>query len=140
MKDYILQSSKIRCAEIYARLLRTLTKDKYYLSPDVTAAKLAQQIDCTPRYISAAVQIATGHNFSALLNTLRLREACRRLASPTYAQRTVEEVGMTCGYRSRQAFYTAFSRHLDCTPLQWRNQARSGKRTDIPSSLKDPTA
>lgn len=131
MKDYVAHSNQSRCMELYAKLLQQLTQNKLYLSPDVTAARLAEVLDCSPRHISAAVQIGANCNFNALLNGLRLKEVCRRLSSPRLIAHTVEDIGLSCGFRSRQAFYLAFERHMGVTPLQWREaHLQKGKKRD----------
>ena len=122
MKEYTLRQSAVKSADIYMRLLTLLTTRKRFLAPDVTAAKLAEELNCSPRNISMALQSSTGRNFSHLLNDLRLREVCRRLTSPRYASSTVEDIGLACGYKTRQAFYIAFQRHLGTTPSLWREQ------------------
>lgn len=114
--------SSRHCAEIYAQVLNLLVVEKLYLSPDTTAVSLAERIGCTPRQISACVQMNSEGNFRTLINSMRLKEVCRRLASPRYASMSVEDIGLTCGFRSRQAFYLAFGREHNCSPAQWREQ------------------
>lgn len=125
MKEYARRLSAVNNADIYVRLLKLLTVEKLYLNPDVTAASLAERLDCKPRHISGAVLVATGNNYSHLINTLRLKEVCRRLTSSRYKDSTIEDIGLTCGYQSRQAFYVAFKRQMGCTPAEWRE--RGGK-------------
>lgn len=120
MKAYVTRQSQTQTARIYVQLLSLLSVEKLYLDPNTTAALLAQKIGCEPRNISAAVQASTGANFPTLINSMRLREVCKRLTSPRYADMTVEDIGLSCGYKSRQAFYTAFHRLYDCTPKEWR--------------------
>ncbi len=122
MKEYLTRQSQKLNTEIFTRLLQLLTENKRYTSPDVTAAKLAAMMGGAPRNISVAVQNNTGQNFSHLLNTLRLREACRKLTSPRYKSISVEEIGLSCGYKSRQAYYIAFQRHMKTTPAEYRVQ------------------
>lgn len=122
MKDYLKRQSAERSNEIYLQILTLLTREKRFLSPDITAVRLAAEIGCQTRHISMALQSITGHNFNHLLNDMRLREVCRRLASSRYAQTTVEDIGLSCGYKTRQAFYIAFQRHLGMTPVQWRER------------------
>lgn len=122
MKDYLKSSNQARCMELYASVLRRLTEGKRYLSSNVTAEQLAHEMECTPRQLSAAVQIGSGKNFSALINGLRLKEVCRRMSSLRYKSQTVEDIGLGCGFKSRQAFYVAFEKQMAETPLQWREQ------------------
>lgn len=109
-----------RADELYIRILQKLTGEKLYRDPKYTTAKLARDLHTNTRYISAAVAVSTGQNYCALVNGLRLRDACKMLRSPKYAHLTAEEIGLLSGFSSRQAFYTAFSRIYDCTPREYR--------------------
>lgn len=109
-----------RAAQLFAKILEKLTADKLYRDPKFTAQRLAEELQTNTRYISAAVALHTGDNYNALVNSLRLRDACRMLRSTRYAQYTAEEIGLLSGFSSRQAFYSAFHRSKNCTPRQYR--------------------
>lgn len=111
-----------RANELYIRILKQLTAGKLYRDPAYNTARLAADLQTNTRYISAAVAVCTGGNYSALVNGLRLRDACRMMLSPNYRKLTVEEIGLLAGFASRQAFYLAFRRVYDCTPLAYRRR------------------
>jgi len=109
-----------RAAQLFVKILEKLTTGKLYRDPKFTAQKLAEELHTNTRYISAAVALHTGDNYNALVNSFRLRDACRMLRSARYAQYTAEEIGLLSGFSSRQAFYLAFHRNKNCTPRQYR--------------------
>lgn len=111
-----------RAYALYVRLLEKLTKEKLYRDPKYTAAQLARDLQTNTRYISAAVAVCTGKNYAALVNGLRLRDACKMLRSPKSAHLSAEEIGLLSGFSSRQAFYLAFARVFSCTPRNYRLQ------------------
>lgn len=111
-----------RANKLYVQILDLLVSEKLYRDPNFTTRELAEALHTNTRYVSAAVAISTGGNYSALINSLRLRDACKMLVSPRYAKLTAEEIGLLSGYSSRQAFYLAFSRVHDCTPREYRQQ------------------
>ena len=111
-----------RAYALYVRLLEKLTKEKLYRDPKYTAAQLARDLQTNTRYISAAVAVCTGKNYAALVNGLRLRDACKMLRSPKSAYLSAEEIGLLSGFASRQAFYLAFARVYSCTPREFRLQ------------------
>ena len=119
---YRTKLKRERADEIYVNILKSLTRGKRYRDPDFTARRLAQELGVTPRSISAAVAQRTGDNYNALVNSYRLRDACRMLRSPRYAHLSVEEIGLLSGFSSRQAFYIAFHRVHDLTPRAYRLQ------------------
>lgn len=111
-----------RSDELFMQMMQRVVMEKKYLDPDYSAAQLAADLSTNTRYISAVVALHTGQNFSKFINSYRLREACRKLRSPRYADYTAEEVGLSCGFASRQAFYLAFRKVYDVTPQQYRQQ------------------
>ena len=108
--------------ELYVKILQKLSVGKLYRDPNYTAKKLAADLGTNTRYISTAVAVHSGDNYNALVNSLRLRDACRMLRSPRYANYTAEEIGLTVGFSSRQAFYLAFGRAHNITPREYRLQ------------------
>lgn len=131
MRAYTKQQSPQVSTDIYVRLLQILNEDRLFLKPDVSAITMAERLGCAQRHISAALHVNTGNNFSHLLNTLRVREACRRLRSHRYSKKSIEEIGFACGYKSRQAFYVAFMRHVGMTPAEWRDSKAPLPQQDL---------
>ncbi|MBR1594231.1 MAG: helix-turn-helix transcriptional regulator [Alloprevotella sp.] len=106
--------------QLYVQIIQKIGVEKRYRDADYSARKLAADLHTNPRYISVVVALHTGGNYSALVNGYRLRDACRMLRSPRYRDYTVEEIGLECGFASRQAFYLAFHRLYKVTPRQYR--------------------
>ena len=111
-----------RANKLYIQILNKLTEEKLYRDPSYTTMRLAADLNTNTRYISAAVALGFNGNYSALVNSLRLRDACKMLRSPRYAHLTAEEIGLLSGFSSRQAFYLAFHRLYQCTPKEYRKQ------------------
>ena len=106
--------------KLYVQIIQKKGVDIRYRAADYSALKLSADLHTNPRYISVVVALHTGGNYSALVNGYRLRDACRMLRSPRYRDYTVEEIGLECGFASRQAFYLAFHRLYKVTPRQYR--------------------
>ena len=49
---------------------------------------------------------------------------------------TVEEVGLMAGFSSRQAFYLAFSRRYQVTPLAYRREAHAAQAAQAAGKAK----
>jgi AraC-like DNA-binding protein len=109
-----------RADKMYLAIWEKLIVQKRYKEPGYTAKKMAEELDINIRYISAIIQMRTGGNFNSLVNKYRLRDACKMLRSPRYERFSAEEIGLMAGYASRQAFYLAFSRHMEMTPAEYR--------------------
>lgn len=109
-----------RANELYARIVDHLMHRKLYRDPSYTTVRLAADLGTNTRYVSAAVSIATGGNYNALVNRLRLRDACKMLASPRFNHLSAEDIALLAGFSSRQSFYVAFRRTHECTPREYR--------------------
>lgn len=105
---------------LFMKIIEAIGPGKAYRNPNFTAAQLAKDLDTNPRYISVAIATHTGGNFNQLVNSYRLREAYRLLRSPKHRKQSVEQIGLMCGFASRQAFYLAFHREQKMTPRKYR--------------------
>lgn len=120
--SYLNHFSTDRADRVYVELLNLLQVKKLYREPGITARKIADMMGEDYRAISAALAIQSDENFLSLLSRLRVREACRLLKDPKFAEWTAEEIGLRSGFASRQAFYTAFNRIMKMTPKEYRKQ------------------
>lgn len=117
---YHTRMKTARAILLYAQILEHLTQKKRYKDPNYTAAQLAVDLKTNTRYITTAVALHTGDNYSTLVNSMRLRDACRMLKSPRFRSYTVEEIGVMSGFANRQSFYIAFNKALGMTPRKFR--------------------
>lgn len=119
--------------QLYIKIIQKISIEKRYLDPNYSAKQLAEDVQSNPRYISVVVASHTGGNYNSLVNSYRLRDARKMLRSPRYSKYTIEEIGLMCGFSSRQSFYLAFHREQSVTPRQYRlhnvRNSASGKKT-----------
>lgn len=119
-KPYTSNYNAERMAQIYIEVLRLLQLKRMSRNPKITARLLAAEMNCDHRAISAAITTQGGTNFLQLLGRIRCNEVAQLLTDPKYASHTVEEIGLLCGFASRQSFYNAFHRSFQTTPRQYR--------------------
>lgn len=121
-KSYLNHFSRDRASEIYTQVIRLLQMKRLYRDPNTSARSIAQEIGCNSRDISAAISISTEGNFLQLLGKIRSQEAARMLRDLTFLSATTEEIGLQCGFASRQSFHNAFKKSWGMTPHQYRTQ------------------
>ncbi len=122
LPTYCAKLTPERAKEFYTRIVELLKEDNRYRNPDYNAKAVARDLKTNSRYVSASVKLSTGDNFRALVNGMRLNEACRMLRSPIFQDVPVGEIGLAVGYPLRQSFYVAFQRALKCTPKEYRER------------------
>lgn len=126
--SYIGALSTSLVEEIYEKILLKFVVEKKYRDPEYTAAKLAEEIGCNARYISAVVHLRYRDNFSQLINDFRIKEAMYMITDKHFADLKMEDVARATGFANRQCFYSAFFRKNGMTPLEYRAQNATSKK------------
>ena len=118
--SYIGALSTSLVEEIYEKILLKFVVEKKYRDPEYTAARLAEEIGCNARYISAVVHLRYRDNFSQLINEFRIKEAMYMITDRHFADLKMEDIALATGFSNRQCFYSAFYRKNGMTPLEYR--------------------
>lgn len=126
--SYIGALSTSLVEEIYEKILLKFVVEKKYRDPEYTAAKLAEEIGCNARYISAVVHLRYRDNFSQLINDFRIKEAMYMITDRHFADLKMEDIAKATGFANRQCFYSAFFRKNGMTPLEYRAQNATSKK------------
>ncbi|CAH0290514.1 Bifunctional transcriptional activator/DNA repair enzyme AdaA [Rahnella aquatilis] len=85
-------------------------------------AQLSAAIGLSESYISRVFGQETGGSIQDYLATRRVKRACELLRS---TDRSVEEIGLQCGFTDAPYFITRFKKMIGKTPLQYRKAAFS---------------
>lgn len=131
--SYIGALSTSLVEEIYEKILLKFVVEKKYRDSEYTAAKMAEEIGCNARYISAVVHLRYRDNFSQLINDFRIKEAMYMITDKHFADLKMEDVARATGFANRQCFYSAFFRKNGMTPLEYRAQnaiSKKGKKEE----------
>jgi transcriptional regulator GlxA family with amidase domain len=89
----------------------------------ITTEALARRASLGPRQVSRRFKAAFGTTPADFVETLRLKEAQRRLAG---TDASVKRVAASLGYRSAHVFRRAFERRLGISPGAYRERFGSG--------------
>ena len=84
---------------------------------DLTIPAMAETFHLSEKYFSRYFRTATGQNFTAYLNTVRIE---KRTGAPAGDGRTVLEIALNCGYGSISYFNRVFRQQIGMSPLQYR--------------------
>lgn len=109
--------------ELYMKVKETMQRSPEIYDPNFSLDRLAALMGINSRYLSQAIN-QHGGNFSQMLSSLRITEACRRFNHvEAYGRYTVEGVAQSVGM-SRSSFGSLFKKATGLTPAQYRRQAR----------------
>ena len=90
-----------------------------HLSEDLSVEVLAAKACLCPRHFSRRFKIEFGHTPAHLVEKLRLDEARRRLSD---GDNSIENIGISVGFKSADAFRRAFDRCLGINPSDYRQR------------------
>lgn len=94
---------------------------KGHSTETVRVTDVAAAVGVHPVYLQRIFKERTGMSLIDYLISYRVNKACRLLASTTFP---IIEIGMDCGFSSRQHFSRCFRERLGMNPSEYRNQNR----------------
>ena len=112
-------------AELWVRVSEHLSREKPYLDPNLTIARLARQLRVSAKSLSTTINRATGENVSRFVNNARIKEAQGALLQG----KTVTEAMLSSGFNTKSNFNREFLRVAGTNPSDWL-QAELGKTCD----------
>ncbi|UOQ65162.1 helix-turn-helix domain-containing protein [Hymenobacter volaticus] len=107
-------------AAVVARIRRALEEEHLYLNPTLTLAELSAHTGLAPRLISFTVNNGFGQPFNDLVNSYRVAEVKRRLATPDAQRLTLLGIAFESGFNSKTTFNRIFKQFTGVAPRDWQ--------------------
>jgi transcriptional regulator GlxA family with amidase domain len=114
-------------AESVSRFSELTTWIYTHLNEDLSVDALAARACLCQRHFSRRFKADVGTSSADFVERLRLNEACRRLSN---SDNSVENIGLSVGFKSADAFRRAFERRLEINPSDYRRRFNTWKKTD----------
>lgn len=128
-KDKTTGLTDERKEDIRQKIISILENNEEIYSSDFSANKLASLIEVNYVYISQIINEKFACNFNQLINSYRIKEACRRITDdPQYSNLTIEAIASNVGFKSRTTFIASFKQMTGLTPSQYIRIARETNR------------
>ena len=86
---------------------------------------LAHDLHLNKYYISHIMGNKLNIGFNDYINSLRVSAACKMLVN---TDKTVTEISEAVGFNTLRTFNRAFSKHMECTPSQYRQKKKTGEQ------------
>lgn len=104
------------------RIQQVLENDGSVYEQSFCLNQLAELCDSNAKYISQVINELYGCNFTSLVRSLRVKEACRRMADKeNYGNLSLEGIAFSVGFKSRVTMYQAFKKEMGMTPAEYQN-------------------
>jgi transcriptional regulator GlxA family with amidase domain len=116
-------------AESVSRFSELTTWIHTHLNEDLSVEALAARACLCPRHFSRRFKAEFGHTPADFVEKLRLDEARRRLST---GDNSIENVGLSVGFKSADAFRRAFERHLEINPSDYRRRFSTSAKGPLP--------
>lgn len=110
-----VQQSPSQKSERLKQILEYIRKN---YAAQLTITAMADAFHMSEKYFSRYFRGATGQNFTAYLNTVRIEQACTLLRE---TDRTVLEIAFECGYENVSYFNRVFRSQMGVSPLRYRS-------------------
>lgn len=115
--------------EIVGRLERLMKEEKIYCDKNISVQALADKLGIQRYLLSRVLNERIKQSFPDYINSQRIEEAKRLLASPKSKDIKVTALASDIGFFSITAFHKAFKRYSGLTPYQYKKQARTFKKS-----------
>jgi AraC-like DNA-binding protein len=103
-------------------LLELMNTEKPFLDNEITLLKLANALSLSPHHLSQIINENLHLSFFDFINSYRIKEACKMLASTDYQKYTILAISMNVGFNSKSTFNTAFKKFTNKTPSEYKKQ------------------
>jgi tetratricopeptide (TPR) repeat protein len=126
-KAVLPETEKIKITKSLDQLMKT---EKIFTQKQITLAEIATRIETNTSYLSRIINEDYHMNFSALLNSYRVREAQNMFAQNRHKSMSLEGIANMVGYQSRSTFNTAFKKNTGVTPSVYIKMLKELKEVD----------
>ncbi|HLP46335.1 MAG TPA: helix-turn-helix domain-containing protein, partial [Candidatus Kapabacteria bacterium] len=92
----------------------------------ISLQTLSKKVQVTPHILSQVLNERIDKNFSDFVNSFRIEEA-KKMLQEADEDTSVLGVCYDVGFNSKSAFYRAFKKYTDKTPIQYQKELKKGK-------------
>lgn len=123
-EDKPSQPDPKRISAFMERIRQAASNAEEIYSPGFTVSKLAEIVGLPVKQVSRTINETTGDNFNTFINRYRIKRACHMLDDiDTYGNKTIENIALSVGFRSRTAFISSFKKATGLNPSDYLKAA-----------------
>lgn len=103
-------------------ILDYMESNKPYLEPSLSIYDLSKRLDLPSKDLSILINHHLNRHFFDFVNEYRIKNAMKLLSDKDNNEKTVLEILYEVGFNSKSSFNTAFKKHTNLTPTQYRKK------------------
>ena len=112
--------------ELIKRIRDGMDVQQLYLKPTLNIEEFAKQVGIHYREVSAIINQDFDTNFFEFVNSYRVNKAKSMLVDKIYADKTILEILLDCGFNSKSSFHRFFKRYTGMSAADYRKQHAAG--------------
>lgn len=101
-----------------------MAKQELFKNPDLSRARVAEQLKLSNGYLSQLLSNELKTNFTDYINKHRVELAKKMLSNLVFDKYSIEAVGIEAGFKSKSAFYKAFQKFVGQSPGAFKKEIR----------------
>jgi AraC-like DNA-binding protein len=117
------KSSLTDSSELFEQIKAVVNEESLYLDFDLKLNTVAKKLEHSIHHISQAINQNAKMSFPDFINSFRIQEAKKKLMKPK--PDTIFAIYLDVGFNSKAAFYTAFKKHTQMTPTEFKKKSTS---------------
>jgi AraC-like DNA-binding protein len=122
-RDFTVDAEK--ADEIKKKVVYLFEVEKIFKNDDITLQSLSKDLSIPAHQLSWVLNKKMNITFSGLVNSYRVEEVKKRLASPGDADKTILDIAYEAGFSTKTSFNRVFLKLTGKTPSQYRKQNSS---------------
>ncbi|WP_299313398.1 helix-turn-helix domain-containing protein [uncultured Aquimarina sp.] len=108
----------------FQKLENLLQKECIYRNPNLNQEMIAETLNISSGYLSQIVNNLTKKNFTAYINSYRVKEVKDMILNTEFDKYSLLAIGLEAGFRSKTTFYTSFKKETGLTPNQFKTNQK----------------
>jgi len=97
-----------------------IVTEKKFTDAALSLESLADDFNISVSFLSQLINTYSDSNFTDYINKYRVEQVKELLMDKNYTNYTILSIGLESGFNSKSTFYTAFKKHANCTPAEYK--------------------
>jgi AraC-like DNA-binding protein len=123
--------------DVIAHIRHTMEQQQLYLKQNLNIEEFARQAGIHYREVSNIINKEFNTNFFEFVNEYRVNKAKQMLVDPQYAEMTILDILLECGFNSKSSFHRFFKRYAGMSAADYRKH--HGLRAGL-ANVQEPDA
>jgi len=108
----------------FLKLENLLQREYIYRDPNLNQEMIAETLNISSGYLSQIVNDITKKNFTAYINSYRVKEVKDMILNEEFDKYSLLAIGLEAGFKSKTTFYTSFKKETGLTPNQFKTNQK----------------